>query len=92
MNDAFATLTGLLADVILPNLKAVQLSQMEQISANDRLERAIEELRAQLEAQFAQLSLQLTACQAELAATKALLEAAKAQARPDAKDRSTLIH
>ena len=92
MSDPFATLTGLLADVILPNLQTVQQSQMEQISANDRLERAIEELRAQLDAQFAQLSKQLTACQAELAATKALLEAAKAQARPDVKDRSNLIH
>jgi hypothetical protein len=80
MNNPFAPLTQLLAEVVLPNLKAVQMSQSEQIAANDRLEHAIEDLRAHLQSQFAQLSAQLTACQAELAATQAALKAAQMMA------------
>jgi hypothetical protein len=77
MNDPFASLTSLLCDVILPNLKDVQMSQAEQIAANDRLESAIEDLRTQLESQFALLTSQLTACQVELAGTQAALKTAQ---------------
>jgi len=80
MSDPFASLTQLLAEVILPNLKAVQASQSEQIAANERLELAIEDLRTHLDSQFAMLSAQLTACQAELAATQAALKAAQLMA------------
>ena len=61
MNEPFDSLSRLLSDVILPNLKSVQVSQAEQIAANDRLEMAIEELRLHLESQFAHLTAQLTA-------------------------------
>jgi phage shock protein A len=88
MNEPFASLTQLLSDVILPNLKSVQASQAEQIAANDRLEQAIEDL----ELKFAQLSAQLTACRAELAATQAALKAAQIQAGSRAPERTTLIH
>lgn len=67
----------LLSNLILPNLKAVQVSQNEQIAANDRLEHAIDELRAHINSEFARLNAQLTACHAELAATQALLRSAK---------------
>jgi hypothetical protein len=80
MNDPFASLTLLLTDAILPNLKAVQASQSEQIAANDRLEHAIDDLRTHIESRFALLSAQLTACRAELAATQAALKAAQIQA------------
>ena len=92
MNEPFASLTRLLSDVILPNLKAVQAIQAEQIAANDRLERAIDDLRTHLELQFAQLSAQLTACLAELAATQAALKAAQIQAGLRAPERTTLVH
>jgi hypothetical protein len=92
MNESFATLTTLLCDVILPNLKAVQTSQAEQISANDRLEEAVEELRMHLDSQFAHLSAQLTACRAELAATQAALKATQIQAGTRAPERNGLIH
>ena len=67
MNELFDSLNRLLSDVILPNLKSVQVSQAEQIAANDRLENAIEGLRLHLESQFAHLSAQLTACRAQAA-------------------------
>lgn len=92
MNAPFDSLTQLLADVILPNLKAVQVSQAEQIAANDRLENSIEELRMHLESQFAHLSAQLTACRAELAAAQATFKAAHVQNGTLAPDRTTLIH
>ncbi len=92
MNDPAASLTRLLADVILPNLKAVQVSQAEQIAANDRLEEVIEALRAHLDSQFAKLSAQLMACQAELAATQAALKAAQSPAGLRGPESKLLIH
>jgi hypothetical protein len=92
MTDPLASLTQLLAEVILPNLKAVQVSQAEQIAANDRLEQAIEDLRNHLDTQFARLAAQLTACQAELAATQAALKAAQIKAGLRAPEGKLLIH
>ena len=92
MNDPFAALSQVLADVVVPNLQAVQQNQAEQIAANDRLEEAIGELRAYLESRFALLSAQLTACQAELAATQAALKTAQAQAGLRMPESKMLIH
>jgi predicted nucleic acid-binding Zn-ribbon protein len=92
MNEPFDSLSRLLSDVILPNLKSVQVSQAEQIAANDRLENAIEELRLHLDSQFAHLTAQLTACRAELAATQAVLKSAQMQDGMRALDRTPLIH
>jgi hypothetical protein len=91
MDELTNSLTRLLTDVILPNLKSVQQSQTEQIAANNRLESAIEELRLHLDSQFAHLSAQLTACRAELAATQAAFKAA-CEGRMPAPDRPTLVH
>ena len=92
MSEALDLLSRLLSDVILPNLKAVQESQNEQIAANDRLELAIEELRQHLDSQFAHLSAQLTACRAELAAAQATFNAALARNGAVQPDRTTLVH
>jgi hypothetical protein len=92
MSDLNVDLSRLLIDVILPNLKTVQVSQSEQIAANDRLENAIEELRLHLESQFAHLSAQLTACRAELAAAQATFKALHPQSAAQGPDRTTLIH
>jgi len=92
MDAPFVSLTQVLTDVILPNLKSVQVSQAEQIAANDRLENSIEELRMHLESQFAHLSAQLTACRAELADAQAAFQAAHVQNGTLGPDRTTLIH
>jgi len=92
MNELIAALTRLISDVILPNLKIVQVSQAEQIAANDRLENSIEELRMHLDTQFANLSAQLTSCRADLAATQATLRAAQAKDGWSSPDRNTLVH
>jgi dynactin complex subunit len=92
MNETIDPITRLLRDIILPNLKSVQVSQSEQIAANDRLENAMEELRLHLESQFAHLSAQLTACRAELAATQATFKAVHTQNGTLRPDRTTLIH
>jgi hypothetical protein len=90
MKEPTDVISQLLSDVILPNLKAVQVSQQEQIAANDRLEQAIEELRLHLDSQFAYLSAQLTACRAEVAATQAALKAMQERSRDPG--RAMLIH
>jgi septal ring factor EnvC (AmiA/AmiB activator) len=79
MDDFAASLTHLLSNVILPNLKAVQASQSEQIAANDRLEMAISELESHLNEQFAHMSAQLTACRAEIATLQATLQILQGQ-------------
>ena len=92
MNDSIDPLTQLLSNVILPNLKAVQQSQGEQIAANDRLEQSIEELRVHLASQFAHLAAQLTACRAELAATQALLKATQISSGSIRPDLAVIVH
>jgi hypothetical protein len=92
MTDHFASLTVLLSEVILPNLQVVQMSQVEQIAANDRIEKAIQALRAHLDTQFALLNAQLVACQAELAATQAALKATQNQAAVRSADSKLLIN
>jgi hypothetical protein len=92
MNETLDSLGRLLSDVILPNLKAVQVSQAEQIAANDRLENLIEELRMHLDAQFAHLSAQLTGCQAGLAAMEALLKATQDCGEMRVPDKTGLVH
>ena len=92
MNETVDPLIKILTDVILPNLKAVQMSQAEQIAANDRLENAIEELRLHLASQLAFLSAQLTACRAELAVAQAMFKAVQKQKDAPGPDRTTIIH
>lgn len=92
MNDSNAALFQLLSDVILPNLKAVQVSQSEQIVASNQLNEAIEELRLHISSQFAHMSAQLTACRAEIAALYAALEAAQATAASIVPNSATRIH
>jgi hypothetical protein len=74
MDDPMNSLTELLLSSILPNLKAVQVSQAEQIAANDRLEQSIEHLRAHLDSEFNKLAAQLLACRAEMAALQAAIQ------------------
>jgi hypothetical protein len=92
MNEPLDALLQILTCVILPNLKTVQVSQAEQIAANDRLENSIEELRLHLESQFAHLSAQLTACRAELAAAQAAFKAVHTQNGTLEPDCTTIIH
>jgi hypothetical protein len=92
MPDPFTALTTVLSDVILPNLKAVQINQAEQIAANDSLEHSLEELRTHLDTHFALLNAQMTACRAELAVTQAALKAAQIQSGLHMPKTKLLIH
>jgi len=92
MEEPFDSIARLLADVILPNLKAVNASQQEQIAANERLELEIDELRLHLNSQFAHLVTLLMACRAEIASTQAILRLVAAQDRSSALTGGTLVH
>ena len=86
------SLTELLLTSILPNLKAVQVSQAEQIAANDRLEQAIEQLRAHLDSEFNKLSAQLIAARAEMAALHAALQVLQSRTQSPSSEQSKRIH
>jgi hypothetical protein len=81
MDEPIDSLTDLLLTSILPNLRSVQVSQAEQIAANDRLEQAIEQLRAHLNSEFAKLSAQIIAARAEMAALHAALQTLQARSQ-----------
>jgi Skp family chaperone for outer membrane proteins len=92
MDDQMDSLTELLLTSILPNLKAVQVSQAEQIAANDRLEQAIEQLRAHLDSEFNKLSTQLIAARAEMAALHAALQVLQSRTQSPSSEQSKRIH
>jgi hypothetical protein len=93
MNDQIDSLNDLLLNSILPNLKAVQVSQAEQIAANDRLENSIEQLRAHLNSEFAKLAAQLIACRSEMAVLQAALQTLQARTQGKAStEEFKLIH
>jgi hypothetical protein len=95
MNRLIASLSRFLGNLILPSLKAVQVSQEKQIAANSRLEKSIDQLRVHIlhtESQFALISTQLTACRAELAATQAVINAVNAECNPLLPDSMTLVN
>jgi hypothetical protein len=92
MDDPVDSLTELLLTSILPNLRAVQVSQSEQIAANDRLEQAIEQLRAHLNSEFNKLSTQIIACRAEMAALQAALHTLQGRTHSPSTEQSKHIH
>lgn len=92
MNEFSASISHLLSNVILPNLKAVQACQAEQIAANDRVEEAVGELEFELKAQFANLSAQIVSCRAEIAALQASLKSVQAQHQNIFFEHSTTIN
>ena len=92
MDDPTDSLTDLLLNSILPNLRAVQVSQAEQIAANDRLEQSIENLRTPLNSEFNKLSAHLIAARAEMAALHAALQTLQARTHSPSSEDSKLIH
>ena len=92
MDDPTDSLTDLLLNSILPNLRAVQVSQAEQIAANARLEQSIENLRTPLNSEFNKLSAQLIAARAEMAALQAALQTLQSRTHSPSSEDSKLIH
>ena len=92
MDDPTDSLADLLLTSILPNLRAVQASQAEQIAANNRLEQAIEQLRAHLDSEFNKLSAQLIAARAEMAALHAALQVLQSRTQSPSSEQSKRIH
>jgi len=86
------SLTDLLLTSILPNLKAIQVSQSEQIAANDRLEQSIEQLRGHLNSEFNELAAQLIAARAEIAALHAALQTLQARNHGTVSAETSLVH
>jgi len=92
MEELTGKLTTILSNVILPNLKAVQVSQNEQIAANDRLEESIVELQMQFKTELAFIAAQLTAARSEIAALHLALKTVQAQSKGLTHDMATIVH
>jgi septal ring factor EnvC (AmiA/AmiB activator) len=66
MPDTFSQLQILLLDVILPNLKGVHASQLEQRRQTDRMMQELAEFRIEMQQRFAELRAEIAACRNEL--------------------------
>ncbi len=94
MSDVFSQFYQLLVDVILPNLKGIQASQAEQRLQTDRLNRNIEEFRAEMQVRFAEMRADIAACRAQVEdAMVTIRESEAANAGyPASRGKKTLVH
>ena len=92
MSDLLSQLYSVLVDVVMPNLKGIQASQIEQRMQTDRLNQNLDEFRAEMQLRFFELRTEIAACRQELEdamVTIREVEAANAESSPIKK---TLIH
>jgi hypothetical protein len=78
MSEMLLKIDALLLDVILPNLKAVQTSQAEQTTQAERLNRNLEEFRAEIQIRMAEIRAEIALCRQELEDTMVTLRESEA--------------
>jgi predicted phage gp36 major capsid-like protein len=66
MPEMLSQIHRLLADVILPHLEGIQASQAEQRMQTERLNRNVEEFRAEMQTRFAEIRAEIAACRQEI--------------------------
>jgi len=66
MSDLYSQLQTLLTDVIIPKLKGIHSSQVEQRFQTEVLSQDLEDFRAEMQIQFAELRAELTDCRQQL--------------------------
>jgi len=79
MPDEELALYEVLFDTMLPQLNRIQASQAEQLERTDRLNRNLEEFRAEMKARFAALHNELAATRHQLDLTLASLRESDAR-------------
>ena len=84
MSEMLLKIDALLLDVILPNLKAVQTSQAEQTTQAERLNRNLEEFRAEIQIRMAEIRTEIALCRQELEDTMVTLRESEAAEDSDA--------
>ena len=94
MSDPQSQLQTLLTEVILPNLKGIHASQVEQRFQSDCLTQDLENFRAEMQTRFAELRAELAACRQELEDAMVTLRESEATnpAAPVPTGKKTLIH
>jgi hypothetical protein len=78
MSEMLLKIDALLLDVILPNLKAVQTSQAEQTTQAERLNRNLEEFRAEMQIRMTEIRAEIALCRQELEDTMVTLRESEA--------------
>jgi hypothetical protein len=66
MSDTLSEIFRLLGDVVLPNLKAIQVGQAEQRLQTERLNRSLDEFRAEMRVRFTEIRAEIAACRAQV--------------------------
>jgi|HubBroStandDraft_2_1064218.scaffolds.fasta_scaffold954782_1 hypothetical protein len=74
MSEMLSKIYALLLDVILPNLKAVHISQAEQTVQAERLNRNLEEFRTEMQIRMAEIRAEIALCRQELEDARVILE------------------
>jgi hypothetical protein len=74
MSEMLSKIYALLLDVILPNLKAVHISQAEQTVQAERLNRNLEEFRTEMQIRMAKIRAEIALCRQELEDARVILE------------------
>lgn len=93
MSEMLTTIHALLGDVILPKLKSIQTSQVEQSFQAEQLHHEMEEFRAELQIRFGEIRAQIAACRQEIEdALVAIRENEVEGIEPSAPGKRRLIH
>jgi hypothetical protein len=94
MLEMFHRLHALLADVIVPHLKAIQVSQAEQRLQTERLNCGLEEFRTEMQIRFVEIRSEIAACRQEIEDVMVTFREAEALEDPDAANiiKKRLIH
>jgi predicted phage gp36 major capsid-like protein len=94
MSDMLSQLYKLLADVVLPNLKGIQVSQAGQRLQTEQLNRNLDEFRAEMRVRFTEIRVELAACRVQVEdAMVTLRESETGEADNSAsRGKKTLIH
>jgi hypothetical protein len=83
MLEMLLKMDALLLDVILPNLKSVQASQAEQTMQAERLNRDLDEFRAEMQIHMAEIRAEIALCRQELEDTMVTLRESEAAGDSD---------
>jgi hypothetical protein len=94
MSEMLSEIYTLLLDHILPQLKNIEASQVEQREHHDAVHRNMRELHAEIKIRFAELRAEIAACRQELEDTMVTIRERDALEEHESSDRRKrrLIH
>jgi ferritin-like protein len=94
MPEMLSQIFSLLVDRILPHLKSIEASQMEQREHYETISRNLKDLQSEMQIRFAELRAEIAACRMELEDTMVTIRERDAVDAADAGERrkKRLVH